>query len=83
MESASKNTLTGVLRTFPEIAFGNFLDPPRGGVNSDASKGYADHGIVLAQIIRHVRATWGSRGEIGVRLWLADTIQEQDCIERR
>ena len=41
------------------------------------------HGIVLAQMIRHVRATWGTRGEIGVRLWLADAIQERVCIKGR
>ena len=52
MESALKNTLKGVSSTFPEIAFGNFLDPPRGGVNNDASKGCTDKFLTFIVFMR-------------------------------
>ena len=41
------------------------------------------HGIVLAQVVSHEGAAWGSRSEIGARLWLTDAIHERVCIERR
>ena len=39
------------------------------------------HSVVLAQLLGFEKAPWGARREVGVGVWLADTIHEIVCIK--
>jgi hypothetical protein len=39
------------------------------------------HGVVLAQLLSFEKAPWGARREVGVGIWLTDTIHEIVCIK--